>query len=75
MKHIKDYLLIILIAFFVIWVYLESKKVNQPKTIKINTTLLYDFLPQQTNIVHAEINGIKKSSKVLNPDSKIEFNF
>jgi len=59
----------------VIWVYLESKKVNQPKTIKINTTLLYDYLPQQTNIVHAEINGIKKSSKVLNPDSKIEFNF
>ena len=59
----------------VIWVYLESKKVNQPKTLKINTTLLYDYLPQQTNIVHAEINGIKKSSKVANPDSIIEFNF
>jgi len=59
----------------VIWVYLEGKKVNQPKTLKINTTLLYDYLPQQTNIVHAEINGIKKSSKVANPECIIEFNF
>jgi hypothetical protein len=59
----------------VIWVYLEVKKIHQPKTLKINTTLLYDYLPQQTNIVHAEINGIKKSSKVTNPDSIIDFNF
>ena len=59
----------------VIWVYLEGKKVNQPKNLKINTTLLYDYLPQQSNIVHAEINGVKKSSKVLYPESKIEFNF
>ena len=58
-----------------VWVYLEIKKINQPKVLKINTKLLYDFLPQQTNIVHAEINGVKKSSKVTNPDSKIEFTF
>lgn len=58
-----------------IWIYLEVKKVNQPKTLKINTKLLYDFLPLQTNIVHVEINGIKKSSKVTNPDSIIEFKF
>ena len=58
-----------------IWVYLEIKKIVTPKNIKIDTKLLFDFLPQQTNIVHAEINGIKKSSKVVNPDSKIEFNF
>jgi hypothetical protein len=58
-----------------IWVYLEIKKINQPKTLKINTRLLYDFLPLQTNIVHAEINGVKKSSKVTNPDSIIEFKF
>lgn len=58
-----------------IWIYLEIKKVIQPKTLKINTKLLYDFLPLQTNIVHAEINGVKKSSKVNNPDSIIEFKF
>ncbi|MES2761574.1 MAG: DUF6702 family protein [Bacteroidota bacterium] len=58
-----------------IWTYFEVKKVVQPKIIKIETKLLFDFLPQQTNIVHAEINGVKKSSKVVNPDSKIEFKF
>lgn len=58
-----------------IWVYLEVKKVIQPKTLKINTRLLYDFLPLQTNIVHVEINGVKKSSKVTNPDSIIELKF
>lgn len=58
-----------------IWIYLEIKKVNQPKKLKINTKLLYDFLPLETNIVHVDINGVKKSSKVTNPDSKVEFNF
>ena len=58
-----------------IWTYFEVKKVIQPKIIKVDTKLLFDFLPQQTNIVHAEINGVKKSSKVNNPDSKVEFNF
>lgn len=58
-----------------IWIYLEVKKIIQPKTLKINTKLLYDFLPLQTNIVHVEINGVKKSSKVTNPESIIEFKF
>ncbi len=58
-----------------IWTYIEIKKVNQPKTIMVDTKLLYDFLPQQSNIVHAEINGVKKSSKVTNPDSKVELSF
>jgi hypothetical protein len=58
-----------------IWVYLEIKKTVLPKKININSSLLYDFLPQQINIIHAEINGVKKSSKITNPDSKIEFSF
>ena len=58
-----------------IWIYLEVKKISQPKTIKVDTKLLYDFLPQQSNIVHAEINGVKKSSKVTNPDSIVELSF
>ncbi len=58
-----------------VWAYLEIQKCTKPKTIVIDTKLLYDYLPQQLNIVHAEINGIKKTSKVTNPDSKIEFSF
>ncbi len=58
-----------------IWTYIEIKKVNQVKAIQVDTKLLYDFLPQQSNIVHVEINDVKKSSKVTNPDSKVEFSF
>ena len=58
-----------------VWAYLEIKKVNVPKTLLINTKLLYDYLPTQVNIIHAEVNGNKKSSKVTNPDSKVEFSF
>ena len=58
-----------------IWAYLEIKKVALPKNIKVDTKLLFDFLPLQSNIVHADVNGVKKSSKVNNPDSKVEFNF
>lgn len=58
-----------------IWTYLEIKKITAPKTLSITTKLLYDYLPSQVNIVHAEINGVKKSSKVTNPDSKVDFSF
>lgn len=58
-----------------VWVYLEIKKVTIPKKINIDTKLLYDFLAGQINIIHTEINGVKKSSKVTNPDSKVEFSF
>jgi hypothetical protein len=58
-----------------IWAYLEIQKVMKPKIITVDTKLLYDFLPQQVNIVHTEINDIKKSLKVINPESRVEFNF
>lgn len=58
-----------------IWTYFESPGITTPKTLKIHNTLLYDVIQAQTNIVHAEINNIKKSSKVSNPESTIELNF
>ena len=58
-----------------IWIYLESSLVHKPKVIDIKTKLLYDFLPLESNIIHCEINGISKSSKVNNPDNIIKFSF
>ena len=58
-----------------VWTYLEIQKAMKPKTLTVDTKLLYDFLPQQVNIVHAEIDAIKKSSKVTNPESRVEFVF
>lgn len=58
-----------------IWTYFESPKITAPKTLKIHNTLLYDVIQAQTNIIHVEINGIKKSSKVSNPESNTELSF
>ncbi len=58
-----------------IWAYLQIEKIPFPKQLKVSTKLLYDYLPQQINIVHAQVNGVKKSSKVTNPDNVIEFTF
>lgn len=58
-----------------IWTYFEVKNIELPKTISIENSLLYEYLPAQINMVHTEIKGKKQSSKVSNPDKKIEFIF
>lgn len=56
-----------------IWTYLEINKIEKPKNLKIQNTLLYDYLKEQINIVHVEVGSFKESSKVSNPDSQMEF--
>ena len=58
-----------------IWSYLEIKNVALPKTVTIENTLLYEYLPQQMNMVHTEVKGNEQSSKVANPEKVLEFKF
>jgi hypothetical protein len=58
-----------------IWTYLEIKNAELPKTISIDNSLLYEYLPAQINMVHTEVKGNKQSSKVTNPDKKLDFKF
>jgi len=58
-----------------VWMYLESQKINTPKKMSIQSKLLYDYLPLQSNIINADVNGIKKSKKVKNPEYVIDFQF
>jgi len=58
-----------------IWVYLEAKNCPSPKKVDVQTTLLYDFIKTQINIVSCGVNSISKSSKVTNPEKKISFQF
>lgn len=58
-----------------IWAYMEIKNVKLPKQVSVNTKLLYDYLPTQTIIIHCDVNGTKKSSKINNPDTTVDFNF
>jgi len=58
-----------------IWIYLEYQNCPLPKKIEIENTLLYDFIKTQINIVNIEVNGLKKSSKVTNPEKSLIFEF
>jgi hypothetical protein len=57
----------------VIWTYMEIEKCERPKQVHITTSLLYDFLKEQINLVSLEVAGNKQSSKVSNPDKEIKF--
>jgi viroplasmin and RNaseH domain-containing protein len=56
-----------------LWIYLESAKISTPKRIEINNTLLFDLFEDQSNIVHYEQNGQRKSYKLSNPNGKVIF--
>jgi hypothetical protein len=56
-------------------VYYESPKINIPKQVMLENTLLYDFKKEQMNIVHVEINGERKSRKLSQPDISVTFEF
>ncbi len=57
----------------VVWTYMEIEKCEKPKQLNITTSLLYDFLKEQINLVSFEVGGNKQSSKVSNPDKEIKF--
>jgi hypothetical protein len=58
-----------------VWSYFEIKNTSLPKTISVENTLLYEYLPAQINMVHTEVKGNKQSSKVANPEKSLVFKF
>ncbi|MCX7743844.1 MAG: hypothetical protein N2167_04680 [Flavobacteriales bacterium] len=58
-----------------VWCYLELKNMKETGPIKIINTILYDFIPSQTNIIHCYYNGVRKSLKLVNPESKAMFEY
>lgn len=58
-----------------IWCYLEINNVNDSKSIVIENSLLFDFIPTQTNVMHVTIDGKQKSTKVTNPEKEASFSF
>jgi hypothetical protein len=58
------------------WCYLEAD-VNLKPVNKMNlmNSLLYDFLPDQTNLVQFDCQKINTTERINNPDKEINFNF
>jgi hypothetical protein len=46
----------------VIVFYSVIRSVSKIKTLEINNTLLFDFLPEQQHIIHTQVSGKKRST-------------
>jgi len=58
-----------------VWSYMEIKNIENPKTLIVENAILYDYLPQQINMVHVEVKEKKESQKTTNPEKELVFNF
>lgn len=56
-----------------IWSYFEVTNCELPKSIEVDNKILYDQIKEQINLVRVEIGKYNQSSKVTNPDYRIEF--
>ncbi|MCW3084148.1 MAG: Uncharacterized protein JWP12_1514 [Bacteroidetes bacterium] len=57
------------------WCYLETVPFNSKGTINIYNTLLYDYLPEQSNMINFYWDDQDKSAKITNPDKMVEITF
>ncbi len=59
----------------VVNVYLEIETTKPFEKINIEDNILCDFFEDQMNIVHVEIFGKRKSGRLNNPNTQLEFRF
>jgi hypothetical protein len=57
------------------WCYLESVPFYSKGKIRIANTLLYDYIPEQSNIINFYWDNEEKSAKLVNPEKITEFDF
>jgi hypothetical protein len=57
------------------WCYLESAPFFSKGKITITNTLLYDYLPEQSNMINFYWDHEEKSAKLVNPEKTTEFDF
>lgn len=54
-----------------IWVYFNIPKINSIKEMKIMTDVMYEYKPEQTNIVHVNLKGNTISHKLTSPTKEV----
>ena len=55
--------------------YFQVSDITVNKTVEIINSILFDYKPEQVNIVHVMVKGIRKSTQLVNPDYKVTFDF
>ena len=55
--------------------YFEAKNIAKLGKIELINNILYEENAQQMGIIHVLVNGVRKSSRLNNPDEKATFSF
>ena len=55
--------------------FFEVKNIPKVENIDLVNNLLYEFNAQQMGIIHIMVNGVRKSSRLDNPNEKVRFTF
>ena len=59
-----------------VWSYYQaSNVVAPPHKVEVMNNILYELYDTQISIVHVQVAGNKKSSRVVYPDSNLNFDF
>jgi hypothetical protein len=58
-----------------IYSYYQVDQVNSVKKMTITDNILYEYKPEQINLVHVTVNGNRQSNKLVNPEEKISLAF
>lgn len=59
----------------VVWIYLEYKNIKSIKTLEVESTLLYDYIKQQSNIIRVEYKASEQNKKLNCPEKSIKLSF
>jgi ribosomal protein L23 len=55
--------------------YFQVNNISVKKNISVFNNLLFEYKPEQINIVHVTVKGKRKSRQLINPDAKVNFEF
>jgi hypothetical protein len=57
------------------WCYLETVPYIGKGRISIMNSLLYEYLPEQSNMMNVYVDEVEKSAKLVNPERLAEFEY
>jgi hypothetical protein len=57
-----------------IWIYFNIPKINSIKEMKITSDVMYEYKPEQTNIIHVNLKGNTSSYKLNSPNKEVVIN-
>ena len=58
-----------------IWSYFQVNNISEVHKIDFTNTILYELYDTEISIMHAQVGGNKKSSRITNPESVASFEF